>query len=329
MNSRILEIDARRVRVTDPDERMWSDSSLTRADLMAYYLDVAGDLLPCLTRRPASAVVKRSAESDYWCFQRGAPPGLPAWIPRCRGWDERRMSSVECPVVEERAALAHLVNAACLSFHPWNVCTDALDRPDRMVFNLDPTEIGFREVRLAALLVRDLLARHHVRSWVKTSGGSGLHVMVPLRPTHGFDEVHAAAAFVSRAARAREPKLFTGEVRPSRRRGRIRIDVERNHAGAALASAFSVRADAPLVSMPVEWHELERALYPEDFPLTAVRGRLDTVGNPWRTLPDEPQSIEPILALVRGRRPASVALWKPDATPGAERSADADSGRGR
>ena len=127
---------------------------------------------------------------------------------------------------------------------------DALDRPDRMVFNLDPTEIGFREVRQAALLVRDLLARHHVRSWVKTSGGSGLHVMVPLRPVHGFDEVRAAAAFIGRAARAREPKLFTGEVRPARRRGRIRIDVERNRAGAALVSAFSVRPTSPWSRCP-------------------------------------------------------------------------------
>jgi bifunctional non-homologous end joining protein LigD len=243
------------------------------------------------------------------------------------------MSSVECPVIEERAALAHLVNTACLSFHPWNARVDALDRPDRMVFNLDPTEIGFREVRLAALLVRDLLARHQVRSWVKTSGGSGLHVVIPLRPTHGFDEVRATAAFISRAARAREPKLFTGEVRPSRRRGRIRIDVERNRAGAALTSPFSVRVDCPLVSMPVEWHELERALYPEDFPLTAVRARLETVGDPWRTMADEPQSIDhrheppaggdPILAILRARRgsPAGIEGRGADTAPVAEPSA--------
>jgi bifunctional non-homologous end joining protein LigD len=300
MSPRVIEIDARRVMVTDPDERLWPDSSLTRADLTAYYLDVADELLGCLARRPASAIVKGPADTD-WCFQRGARPGLPAWIPRCRGWDELRMSTVECPVIEERAALAYLVSAGCLSFHPWNASADALDRPDRMVFNLDPMEIGFREVRLAALLVRDLLARHHIRSWVKTSGGSGLHVLVPLRPTHGFAEVRAAAAFITRSARAREPKLFTFEVRPARRRGRIRIDVERNRAGAALISAFSVRADAPLVSMPLEWQELEGAVYPDDFSVGALRARLDAAGNPLRTFGDEPQSIEPILAVLRAR----------------------------
>ena len=204
-----LDIDGRRVRVADPDAPMWPGSSLTRADVLLYYLDVARELLPCLSRHPSSVMVRRAEGLEGWCFQRGLLPGLPAWIPRCRGWDELRMSSVECALVEERAALAHLVGAACLSFHPWNARAEALDRPDRMVFNLDPTDIGFREVRHAALLVRDLLARYHIRSWVKTSGGAGLHVMVPLRPGHGFAEVRAAAALVARAARAREPKLFT------------------------------------------------------------------------------------------------------------------------
>lgn len=309
MACRVLEIDGRRVRVADPDEVLWPGSSLTRADLTTYYLDVADELLPCLARRPASATVKREGGPEGWSFRRGALPGLPTWIPRCRGWDELRMTAVECPMVEERAAIAHLVNAGYLSFHPWNANADLLDRPDRMIFNLDPTDIGFREVRHAALLVRDLLARHHIRSWVKTSGGAGLHVMVPLRPIHGFDEVRAAAALVTRAARAREPKLFTFEVRASRRRGRIRIDAERNRAGAALVSAFSVRADAPLVSMPVEWPELERALYPEDFPVTGVRARLEAVGNPLRSFFHEPQSIEPLLRTLRTRsRPqASIA----------------------
>ena len=112
MSSRVIEIDARRVRVMDPDERMWSDSTLTRADIVAYYLDVASDLLPCLTRRPASTVIKRSADPEGWCFQRGALPGLPAWIPRCRGWDELRMSNVECPLVEERAAYLRVDRAS-------------------------------------------------------------------------------------------------------------------------------------------------------------------------------------------------------------------------
>jgi bifunctional non-homologous end joining protein LigD len=301
MSGQVLDIDGRRVRLADPDGAAWPGAPLSRAQVLSYYLDVASALLPCLAGRPTSATVRHREDLRGWGFQPSAPPGLPPWIARCRGWDDLRMQSVECPVVDERAALAHLVAGGCLAFHPWNARVDAPDRPDRMVFNLDPTEIGFREVRQAALLVRDLLARHRLKSWVKTSGGAGLHVMVPLHSVHGFAEVREAAALVARAARAREPKLFTGEVRPSRRRGRIRIDIECNRSGAALVSAFSVGAEAPLVSMPVEWRELEDALYPQDFPLTGVRARLEAVGNPLHAFFAEPQSIEPILGALRAR----------------------------
>jgi DNA ligase D-like protein (predicted polymerase) len=302
MSGRVIDIDGRRIRLASPDEAAWPGVPLSRADVLAYYLDVAPDLVPCLAGRLTSATVRHTEGMKGWGFQRSAPPGLPAWIPRSRGWDDLRMHSVECPLIEEPAAVAHLVSTGCLSFHPWNASVDALDRPDRMVFNLDPTGIGFREVRHAALLVRDLLGRYRIKSWVKTSGGAGLHIMVPLRPAHGFAEVREAAALIARAARAREPKLFTFEVRPSRRRGRIRIDIEGNRSGATLVSAFSVGLEIPLVSMPVEWRELEGTLYPEDFPLSGVRARLDAAGNPMRSLFAEPQTIEPMLEALRARQ---------------------------
>ena len=307
MGCRILDLEGRRVRVTDLDEPIWAGMSPTRGDVLNYYLDVADELLAYLLRHPISGSVRRAEVVARWNFQRGGLPGLPSWVPRCRGWDDLRMQAVDCPLVDDRATLAQLVSAGWLSFHPWNASIDVPDRPDRMVFNLDPTEIGFREVRHAALLIRDLLARYHIKSWVKTSGGAGVHVLVPLKPMHGFSEVREAATFILRAARAREPKLFTGEVRPSRRRGRIRIEVERNRSGAALVGAFSMRAEAPLVSMPVEWQELEGPLYPEDFPLNRVRERLDTVGNPLASFFAEPQSIDLVLGRLRTRyRPRLV-----------------------
>ena len=126
--------------------------------------------------------------------------------------------------------------------------------------------------------------------------------MVPLRPMHGFNEVRAAAAFVTRAARAREPKLFTFEVRPARRRGRIRIDVERNRAGAGLISAFSARRTRPWSRCRWSGTSWSARSTRKDFPVAAVRARLDAVGNPLRGFFEEPQSIEPILAGLRARR---------------------------
>jgi bifunctional non-homologous end joining protein LigD len=180
---------------------------------------------------------------------------------------------------------------------------DTLERPDELVLDLDPTEIAFREVRNAAMLVRDLLAAHRIRSWVKTSGGRGLHLMVPLAPVHTFDDVLAAAETVTRLARAREPSLFTLDMRRARRRGKILIDVHRNHRGATIVSPYSIRdRSAECVSTPLDWRELERPIYPEDFHMKNVRERLREIGDPFRDFFASGQLLAPLLERSRSRR---------------------------
>lgn len=299
--SRTLEIDGRRILFTEPDEPLGSEPVITRADLLSHYLGIADELLPFLSARPVGVLRRTEQGINDTVFLKTAPPGLPAWIPRAPCRDELSTATLGCLVISERAALAHLVNIGALSFHTWGARREAPQHPDLMLFDVDPNEIAFREVRHAAMLVRDLLGRYGVRSWVKTSGGRGLHVFVPLAPVHTFEEVRAAASLISRAARSREPKLFTFEIRRSRRRGRILLDVDRNRAGATLISPYSVRLDRGLVSTPLAWAELERAMYPEDFPLAGVGARLAAAGNPLRGLLDQPQSIEPLLDLVRAR----------------------------
>jgi bifunctional non-homologous end joining protein LigD len=208
----------------------------------------------------------------------------------------------------DRAALVHLVNLGYISFHPWSCTVDAIDRPDQLLFDLDPTEIAFREVRNAALLVRELLGLYKIRAWVKTSGGRGLHVMVPLAPSYSFEQVRTAAETITRLARTREPSLFTLDMRRARRKGKILIDVHRNHRGATLVSPFSAREyTTATVSMPLEWPELERALYPEDFNVRNTRERLRRAGNPLAGFFTHPQSLAPLLEGGRARRARPLA----------------------
>jgi bifunctional non-homologous end joining protein LigD len=276
---RLMDVDGRRLILSDSDAPAWPDATLSKAELLNYYLGVADDLLVFLRGRPSS-VVRLHEGLAPWVFDRSGGTGI---------------------VVEERADIAQLVNAGCLGFHPWSATCQTADRPDLMLFDVDPTEIAFREVRNAALLLRELLGRYQLRSWVKTSGGRGLHVLVPLAATHSFEDVHAAASLIARAARTREPKLFTFEMRRSRRRGRILVDVERNRPGAALISPFSVKPDTGLVSTPLEWPDLERATYPEDFPVGSAESRVADIGAPLRQFFDHPQSLEPVLEAVQAR----------------------------
>jgi bifunctional non-homologous end joining protein LigD len=163
-------------------------------------------------------------------------------------------------------------------------------------------------VRNAALLLRDLLRMFKIRAWVKTTGGRGLHVMVPLAPHYSFEQVRTAAEAITRLARSREPRLFTLDMRRARRRGKILIDVHRNHRGATLVSPYGAREypGAP-VATPIEWKELERALYPEEFHVKNTRERLASVGDPLESFFHHPQSLEPLLESGRLRRTRPMA----------------------
>src|SRR5256886_6774564 len=282
---------------------------ISKGALIDYYLKLAELVLPSLAQRPLSLLRCPDGVNGECVYQKTAPPGLPQWIPtrRVRS-DQAALGYTEYVIGSERAALAYLVNLGYTSFHPWACIVDAVDRPDLMLFDLDPTEIAFREVRNAALLVRDLLNNFRIRAWVKTSGGRGLHVLVPLTPQYSFSQVRGAAEMITRLARSREPSLFTLDMRRARRRGKILIDVHRNHRGATLVSPWAVREyAAATVSTPLEWVELERPVYPEDFTLATIRDRLARANDPLASLLSAPQSLTPLPESRRSRRARPLA----------------------
>ncbi len=307
--TRVLELDDRRLLLNHLDELLWPDVDVTKGDLIDYYLDVADHLLPFVVNRPVSLLRVPDPITGECLYQKTAPAGLPSWITTRRIRSEHAaLGYSDYVLVTERSALAYFVNLGYISLHPWSCTIDLLDRPDLMLFDLDPTEIAFREVRNAALLVRDLLNNFRIRSWVKTSGGRGLHVLVPLVPQYSFAQVRSAAEVITRLARSREPSLFTLDMRRARRRGKILIDVHRNHRGATLVSPWAVREyAAATVSTPLEWPELERPLYPEDFTLATIRERIAHKPDPLATMLREPQSLTPLLESGRSRRARPMA----------------------
>jgi bifunctional non-homologous end joining protein LigD len=303
MGPRVDEVDGRRILLTHLEALLWPDDGVTKEEILTYYLEIANHILPFLADRPLS-LLRLDPGTAEPVYQRTAPPGLPAWVPtrRLRS-DQTVVGYAEYVVGSDRAALAYLVNLGAISFHPWAATVQAPDRPDLLVFDVDPTEIAFREVRNASLLVRGLLAAYKIRSWVKTSGGHGMHVLVPLQPVYTWEQVLTAASVITRQARQREPSLFTFDMRRARRRGKILIDVLRNRPGATLVSPYSVREyPGATVSMPLDWAELDRSFYPEDFHLRNVPQRLRERGDPWAGFFAVRQSLTPLLESGRARR---------------------------
>jgi bifunctional non-homologous end joining protein LigD len=305
----VLEVDDRKLLLNRLDDELWPEAGVTKADLIDYYLDVADRLLPFVANRAVSLLRAPDPITGECAYQKTAPAGMPPWIPTRRIRSEHAaLGYADYVLVPDRATLVYLVNLGFISLHPWSCTVDALDRPDIMALDLDPTEIAFREVRNAALLVRDLLANFRVRAWVKTSGGRGLHILVPLQPHVTFAQVRTAAETITRLARSREPSLFTLDMRRARRRGKILIDVHRNHRGATLVSPWAVREyPSATVSTPIDWSELDRAMYPEDFTLATIRERLARTSDPFASFYREPQSLTALLESGRSRRARPLA----------------------
>jgi bifunctional non-homologous end joining protein LigD len=309
VNTRVVDVEGRRLILTNLDQEIWAEDHVTKDEILAYYADVAGYLLPFIAHRPISLQRIPDAITGECAFQKTAPPGMPSWVPTRRIRTEHAaLGYAEHVIGGDLPSLLYLLNLGAISVHPWSCTVDALDRPDQLLFDLDPTEIAFREVRNAALLLRDLLRAFRIRAWVKTTGGRGLHVMVPLAPHYSFEQVRTAAEAITRMARAREPRLFTLDMRRARRRGKILIDVHRNHRGATLVSPYGAREypGAP-VATPIEWNELERPLYPEEFHVRSTLERLARVGDPLTSFFDHPQSLEPLLESGRLRRARPMA----------------------
>ena len=284
MVHRVIDVDGYAVVVTDPDRRLYGADGPTKAQLLSYYMKMAPRMMPFLRGRPTSAVLLPDESTHEFCFVRTMPPGwrrrFPAYAlssvaPRAL----QHYLTVSGPrglhhylTVPDASALAALIDVGCLSFHPWSSTTVAPRQPTQIVFNLDPEAIAFREVRNAALFLRELLAMCGVTAWVKTSGGQGLHVLVPVSGGISFDDARLVADTIVARAIRREPKLFSRDPRRARRRGRILIDTSRNEPGMTLIAPYAV-ATSGLVSALIEWDELQRPLYPEDFDMDRVVAR--------------------------------------------------------
>lgn len=283
--------------VTDPHRRLHGATGPTKAEILAYYVKIAPRIMPFLWGRPVSTVWIPDDSTQEFRFLRLAPAGFAGRFPTCR-----LPSRVEPYLtVPDRSTLAALVDHGCLSFHPWNSTTLAAHRPTQIVFNLDREAIAFREVRNAALLLRDLLGDYGLAAWVKTSGGQGLHVLVPVTGGASFDDVAVIAETIVRHAIRREARLFSRDQRGGRRRGRILLDISRNEPGATLIAPYGVTASG-LVSALLDWDELTRPMYPEDFSLDRVLARkASDLKNQARFFRAN-QSLGPLAGRTRSRR---------------------------
>jgi bifunctional non-homologous end joining protein LigD len=270
------------VELSHPDKVLFPDDGVTKGDLVEFYLAVAGRMLPLIAERPVTMIRYPDGIGAHPILQKNAPDYFPDWITRAEV--AKQGGSVHHVIADRPATLAYLANQACVEVHVFLSRVGALDHPDQLIFDLDPPDDEqFAGVRRAALVLRELLESDlGLTAYVKTTGGKGLHVHVPLDAAADFDAVRGLARQAGGVLAARVPDLVSTEQRKDKRGGLIYADAMRNAYGQHAAAPYSVRGrpGAP-VATPLDWAEVEDdGLSPHQFTVATVPGRLDGA-DPW------------------------------------------------
>jgi bifunctional non-homologous end joining protein LigD len=270
------------VTISNPSKLFWPDEGVTKLDLARFYTRIASQLLPWLKERPVTMERCPDGIRRKCFYQKQAPPNLPEGVPTLPIPAPTAKRDIDYIIGGTRKTLLTLVNLGCIALHIMNVRTDHLDRPDWLAFDLDPSD-GFGSAARAALLLRDRLGDHGLEAFAKTSGGRGLHVLVPLRRGATHDQVRAYAVAIARELADRHPKLVTVDARVATRRAPVYLDVMRNASGQTIVPPYSVRwqPDAP-VSMPLSWDEVSPRLNPRVFTIRTAERRIASK-TPWAT----------------------------------------------
>ncbi len=269
------------VRMTHPERILYPTSGLTKRGLAEYYVGIAEWILPHVAGRPTSLVRCPEGLAKKCFYQKHGAASAPTELRRVSIREKHKTG--DYLVVEDEAGLVALAQMSILEIHTWNSHADTLEAPDRVIFDLDPAEdLPWKRVVEGALLVRKTLGDLQLESFVKTTGGKGLHVVVPLQRGDTWDEALTFAETVARWIAGANPTQYVANMSKARRVGRIYIDYLRNDRGATSVCAYSTRAreDAP-VSVPLHWDELD-ARRP-DFTVANVPARLRKLRqDPWK-----------------------------------------------
>jgi bifunctional non-homologous end joining protein LigD len=277
------------VRLSSPDKILYPEQGITKAELAHYYVAIADRMLPHVAFRPVTMVRCPTGREKKCFYQRHAGSGVLEQLKEVTipGFDEPYL------YIEDVSGLVAMVQMGTLEVHPWGVTVERPDRPDRIIFDLDPDEeLGFPDVIAAAKEVRERLRAHRLESFVKTTGGKGLHVVVPIEPVTEWRAAKTFAKTFSDAMAADSPARYLTRISKAERTGRIFIDYLRNDPTSTAVGPYSTRSrpGAP-VAMPFDWAALDRPLDPKAFTVKTAAEWIATTPDPWADIFDVRQQL--------------------------------------
>lgn len=272
------------VEITHPDRVLFPADGITKGDLVDYYSGVADVMLRHLRGRPLTVQRFPRGIGEDGFFQQDFTDAMPQWMSGARV--AKQHGTVLHPVADRPEALVWLADQSCITLHVWQSRRERLHRPDRLVFDLDPSDGDFPAVRATARALADVLDDLGLVSYVQTTGSRGLHVVVPVSGDADFDTARRFTRDVAELVAADDPAHRTVQARKGSRGRRVYLDVMRNAYAQTAVAPYSVRArDGAPVATPLEWDELDDpTLRPDRFTVREIPKRLAGRPDPWATL---------------------------------------------
>jgi bifunctional non-homologous end joining protein LigD len=298
--------DERRVTITNPAKVFWPDEGYTKSDLIEYYEAVSPWLLPYLKDRPLVLTRYPDGIAGKSFFQKDAPEWTPSWIRTARIHADDVDRDIDYFIVDDRESLRYVVNLGTIPLHLWSSHLASLDNPDWLVLDLDPKGAPFTDVVKVARALHSILDDLGLPSYVKTSGATGLHILLPLGAGYDYEVTRTFARLLAVMGVEAEPEIST-IARPLRSRGgKVYIDFGQNGRGQTVVAPFSARPlpGAP-VSCPLRWEEVTAELDPARFTIKTAPARFETTGDPLAPVLTGRIDVAATLRKLEHRAPAS------------------------
>ncbi len=288
----ILEIDGEHVSLTHLDRIYWPEEKITKFDLLCYYLQLAPHILPFLKDRPAILQRYPRGIKAPMFFQQdleSAPPFIKTV--RLTNQEGRELNYAVYTTI---GSLLHFVNLGTIEQHPWHSTVRHLDHPDYLMLDLDPKEAPWKNVLELALVCKEVFDEVGLSAFPKTSGSSGIHVYLPLKPKHDYRNIAAVAEALASEVAQRAPKIATIQRSLAKRqKQQVYVDAMQNARGKTIAAAFSARAKpGATVSMPLTWKQIEKGVKISDFTIRNVAGLVKKNRDAWAKFFDSRQELK-------------------------------------
>jgi DNA ligase D len=309
----IIEVAGRQLAISNPSKVFFSERGETKLDLVQFYLKISGPIMEAMQGRPTMMQRFPDGAEGNSFFQKRVPAGTPDWITTTVVQTPNGTPS-DALVLADLAHLIWAVNLGCLGFHPWPYMADNPEVTDELRIDLDPSPgVDFPMVREGALRTKALLDELGIAAYAKTTGNRGIHIYVRLLPWWNSYDVRFAAVALARELQRRHGELLTCEWWKEERGARVFVDFNQNAPHKTVFGPWCVRSrPGAQVSAPITWEELER-FHPDELTIATVPALVAERGNPWATMNESPQSLDPLLEMHRADWASGMmdAPWPP------------------